>query len=492
MLTHSGIAPIDARLGGLLTGRAHVVSGAPGTGKSLACLEFLHAGLEAGEQVAMLTHDDPADLLAQAEFLGMDLESALREERFALVRYQLDFSGRFGRSPQPSIAFTELRELLGACAPRRMAIDSIAPIVDAGSAAGAGIGAMLEFLDSCSATALLTYPGDFSGRYDRRLEPIVQRAAAVLHLENRHDGHLLHVRKVRFAVSSTAPVSFSIRAGAGLVVTDGARRRAEDLPEETRRRLLVLSSAESPAPDDVLDALRDRFDVAVRTMEPGSIATPLPTSAILVHARRDSFEGALTTVRGLRERGVVSPIAIASASALRAVDRTRALRAGADDFLDSDLRPDELLLRVERLARLGRSAATPSAEEHARTEGDGADSVLDERTFRGAVNARLASTVAPYFTMVRLKPIDARPESVGTLAEAARAHLRVESGDLAGRLNGSVAVFLQSARRKDVAPFVSRMRDAWRAAGGGDLDVEMLAFPAEREAVRRMLEERGA
>jgi KaiC/GvpD/RAD55 family RecA-like ATPase/CheY-like chemotaxis protein len=492
MLTHSGIAPVDARLGGMLPGRAHVLSGAPGTGKSLACLEFLNAGLEAGEQVAMLTHDDPADLLAQAEFLGIELEAALHEERFALIRYQLDFAGRFGRSPQPSIAFAELRELLGACEPRRIAIDSIAPIVDAGSAAGAGIGAMLEFLESCSATALLTYPGDFSGRYDRRLEPIVQRAAAVMHLENRHDGHLLHVRKVRFAVTSTAPVTFAIRAGAGLVISDGARRRAEDLPEDTRRRLLVLSTAGAPEPDDLLDALRDRFDVALRTTEPASLAAPLPSSAILVHARRDSFEGVLTTVRALRERGVVSPIAVASASAMRAVDRTRALRAGADDFLDADLRPDELLLRVDRLARLGRSSATPSAEQHLRAEGEDAGSILDERSFRGAVNARLASTVAPFFTMVRLKPMDARPESVGTLAEAARAHLRVESGDLAGRLDGSVAVFLQSARRKDVAPFVSRMRDAWRAAGGGDLDVEMLAFPAEQEAVRRMLEERSA
>ena len=43
MLTHSGIAPLDARTGGILPGRAYVLSGAPGTGKSLACLEFLNA-----------------------------------------------------------------------------------------------------------------------------------------------------------------------------------------------------------------------------------------------------------------------------------------------------------------------------------------------------------------------------------------------------------------------------------------------------------------
>jgi KaiC/GvpD/RAD55 family RecA-like ATPase len=490
MLTQSGIAPLDARLGGLLAGRAHVLSGAPGTGKSLACLEFLHEGLERGESVAMLTHDDPGDLLAQGEYLGIDLEAALREERFVLLRYQLDFASRFGRTPQPSIAFAELRRLLGGCTPRRIAIDSIAPIVDAGTAAGAGIAAMLEFLDGCTATSLLTYPGDVAGRYDRRLEPIVQRAAAVLHLEHGRDGNALVVRKVRFAVASTAPVPYAIRAGVGLVVAEAARRRAEDVPDETRRRLLVITEASDPVPDELLAALRQRFDVVVRPADAASPAGP-GTGVVLVHARRDSFERALDTVRALRQRGVGAPIAVASGSTLRAVDRTRTLRAGADDFLDADLRPDELMLRVERLARLGRSSARPT-DDAAAPDDVGAGTVLDERGFRSALHARLNTSGAPFFTLVRLRPAETRPGAVDTLADAARAHLRVESGDLAGRLDGEVAVFLHSARRKDVAPVVSRIRDAWRAAGGGELDVDTLAFPAEQDALRRMLDERSA
>jgi CheY-like chemotaxis protein len=208
---------------------------------------------------------------------------------------------------------------------------------------------------------------------------------------------------------------------------------------------------------------------------------------VLVHARRDGFDGALTMVRTLRERGVVAPIAMAAGSSLRAVDRTRALRAGADDFLDADLRTDELLLRLERLARLGRSCATPTADETFQAQGDPGE-VLGESEFRGAVQARLSTNGAPFFTLVRMKPTDGRPDAVTSLADAARSHLRAESGDMAGRLDGSVAVFLQAARRKDVAPFVARVRDSWRAQGGGDMDVEMVAFPSEQDALRRMLE----
>src|SRR5688572_18492854 len=113
MLIASGIAPLDLRLGGIVAGRTYVLSGAPGTGKSLACLEFLDAALSAGERAAMLTFDDPADLLAQAEYLGFDLESALNDERLILLRYQLGFAGRFGRADSHQAAFDELRALLG-------------------------------------------------------------------------------------------------------------------------------------------------------------------------------------------------------------------------------------------------------------------------------------------------------------------------------------------------------------------------------------------
>src|SRR5207237_2560327 len=124
---------------------------------------------------------------------------ALVEERLVLLRYQLDFMRRFARASSPDLAFAELRTLLGGCLPQRVAIDSIAPIVDAGTAAGGAVLAPLEFLDGCGATALVTYPGDFAGRYARRLEPLVQRAGAVLHPSAARDrAGVLEIRKVRF------------------------------------------------------------------------------------------------------------------------------------------------------------------------------------------------------------------------------------------------------------------------------------------------------
>lgn len=243
MLIKSGIAPLDERLGGIVAGRPYVLSGAPGTGKSIACLEFLYAALDDAGTVALLTHDDPSDVLAQAEYLGIDLTAALAEERFIIVRYQLDFARKFARTADPAAAFDELTRLLGERPLERIAVDPISPIVDAGTASSSPITALLNFLDRTGATSLLTHPGDLGGRFDRRLEPLTQRSSAIFHLSADRDRRgTLEIQKIRFAVPSTAPISFVIRPGVGIVLaSDNLTRRADDIPLNSRRKILMLS-----------------------------------------------------------------------------------------------------------------------------------------------------------------------------------------------------------------------------------------------------------
>src|SRR3712207_837031 len=94
----SGVAPIDERLGGLTLGRPHLLSGTTGAGKTAACLAFLATGLSLGESAALLTQDDPRDLLGQAADLGLDLTQGLASGRFVLLRYQREFATRYARA----------------------------------------------------------------------------------------------------------------------------------------------------------------------------------------------------------------------------------------------------------------------------------------------------------------------------------------------------------------------------------------------------------
>ena len=478
--------------------RTHVLTGAPGTGKTVTALEFLYNGIEKGERAVILTHDDPDDLIAEGKFLGMDLEKALLSEQLVLLRFQLDFSRRFSRATGPEAAFDELKRLLGDQKPTRVVIDSIAPFLEAGAASGVAITSLMAFLDQVGATSVVTYPADLAGMYDRRLEPLLQRAAAVLHFSADQDRCCrIELRKVRYEVTSTAPISFTMQPGVGITaLADTAKqRRSNDRvtqPAEGARRLLVLDPHDALEPE-VQSALRESFDVTVRSAVTSAFADlSSGTSAVLVTVRRDTVNDVLTLVRELRRSGSNAAVLLVSPFTLRSDDRARALRAGADEFLDSTMHPRELQVRVEHAIERGhRSGAIAEVEVPVVTQPIGANDshvAMDGHAFRNAVAAHMSGDRAAFFTIVRLTP--SRAGAAHALADQALRAVRVDGGDLVGELAMGAVVYLHSARRKDVGPFVERVRDEWRRGGNGELDIAMATYPAEEAQVSALLDAR--
>jgi len=486
----SGVAPLDARIGGLVARRCYVFSGAPGTGKTVACLASIGAALSAKQQAVILTQDDPTDLTAEAQYAGVDLESALADERVVLLRYQLDFVRRFARTAAPEVAFDELQRLLGGVRPARVVIDSVAPFLEATTASGAGIQALVAFLDRLDVTSIVTYPADLAGFYDRRLEPLLRRAAAIFHFaRDAERGSRIEIRKIRYTVPSTAPVPFAIRQGDGIVgIAENTRRRATDVRADVSRKLILVDTARA-FPDELLALLKESFDVTLRHSVPDAFADlSAPSGAVLLEVRRDSMNEALTLIRELRRAGHGSPIVLVTQFTLRADDRAQALRAGADDFLVGDLHPMEFVARIRGIVERGHVAQRDPAPEPSvvRQPRDGTGpQLLGSDEFREAVNHRLAGESVAFFTLVLLRPED--PAQLPRLASLVLRALRVDGGDLAGQLDGSLAVYLHAARRKDIGPFVERIRERWRASGEGEITTDVAPYPVKKERVIDLL-----
>lgn len=180
----SPVSPHDP-LERLVPGRAHVLVGGPGTGKTALCLRFIAAGLVSRERTAMLVLSRGSDVKAQAKRLGFDFEDALRFERLILLRYHVEFGERLAQAAPARRVIDDLERLLGPIQPSRIVIDSFAPLLADGPAGGSVIAALSAYLERSGATSILTYPEDLSAGYDRRLEPLLQNAAAILRLERR-------------------------------------------------------------------------------------------------------------------------------------------------------------------------------------------------------------------------------------------------------------------------------------------------------------------
>ena len=287
-LIQSGIAPIDAQLDGLMPARTYVLSGAPGTGKSVAALQFLMAGIKAGQRAAILTQDDPQDLLSQGEFLDVDVAGEVEAGRLVLLRFTLDFARRFARATSPDVAFNELRALLTSESPTRFVIDSVVPFIDAGGSSDGSAVAMLQLLDELGTTSLVTYPGDLAGVYDRRLDPLIQRAAAIFHLSaDRQRQRHIEIRKVRYRVPSVAPITYRIDPGQGLVPSsDEVRSTHEDIPAQFSGQRLVLDLPPDAA-QEAIRLLQSHYNVKITNG--GMRVTPPKPMAVMPSRRAADF-----------------------------------------------------------------------------------------------------------------------------------------------------------------------------------------------------------
>ena len=490
-LVPSGIRPLDHRLGGILPGRPYIISGHSGTGKSVSCLEFAQQGLESGETVVLITHDDPADVLASAAFLGIDIERSLREERLILLRFKPDFVGRLGRLTTADAVFVELRRHLESFKPGRIAIDSIVPFLDGGPASTTAIYALIQFLDELRVTSLLTFCGDMVGLCDGRLEPLMQRSAGVFLLSSDTErNHRLEVRKIRFEAASTLPVTFRLLSGAGMVVISDTDGVPPSLPDGIRHRLALVNMAEL-LPHDVVGSLRHHFNVDVHTAMLSGFSEVVPEGvrALLLNVRRDVIDSTLQLIRNFRQSNKNVPVVLITPYVLRAADRTRALRAGADDFLSTSLAPSELIARLQNTVKRGHwhnlmsSTAEPGMVLQPTSDGSTYKPMSGE-ALRKSVRSYLDREQHPFFTLFLIKP------ETGDVAKLARLVLnimRVESGDLVGIHGSQVIAYLDSARPKDLASLRVRLREHALRLGHGDLDIHALGFPANEDDVRELL-----
>ena len=88
----TGIDGLDGLLtGGLPQGSVTLVSGTPGTGKTIVCFQYIEAGLKNGERCLYLTSDERIEnLIFQANELGFDFQSFIDNNQLKFLYLDLE------------------------------------------------------------------------------------------------------------------------------------------------------------------------------------------------------------------------------------------------------------------------------------------------------------------------------------------------------------------------------------------------------------------
>lgn len=116
----TGLSELDEMMfGGLPKGSVTLLSGAMGMGKTLACLQYILAGVKTGEKGLMVGfRENPRQLFDKARSFGMDLETPVRAGQVAILsRPQADLS-------IDEVTWEMVSEI-DRIVPQRLALDSI-------------------------------------------------------------------------------------------------------------------------------------------------------------------------------------------------------------------------------------------------------------------------------------------------------------------------------------------------------------------------------
>jgi len=125
----TGVPGLDKLIqGGFPKNSVVLVSGSPGTGKSIFCMQFLHAGLKKyGQKVMYVSFEQRIpDLFKQASQMGMDFEPFESKGQAKFVFFDISQRKLPKGESYPSI----IRKEIEAFGPERLVIDSLAPLAD--------------------------------------------------------------------------------------------------------------------------------------------------------------------------------------------------------------------------------------------------------------------------------------------------------------------------------------------------------------------------
>jgi KaiC/GvpD/RAD55 family RecA-like ATPase len=484
----SGIARIDERLGGLDKGGVYLFAGSPGPAKLVATLQFLRAGVEAGERVMLLAGGDAVGTLDVARAWGSPLEDAWREGRLEVLGFRDDFEMRVLRSPEPEEALEELDRVTSQDL-ARIAVESGSLFFQGGARTLLGR-AFLDWARRHPATVCATLSVDTAETLPSSAEWLVHATNGVFLIDRRPDG-LYQVRLNRAlpgAPGADDPVTLQLTPGKGLVAPDRfPSRRHSDRPSGDVNRLLLVALGEAGS-SEVEAWARQAFTAEV-------VAEPLEAVArvqgdsgfggVLVHAPRRQIRQAVQACRAIRPL-TAAAIVVASDDAIRSTDRIQILEAGADDCLSGGVDFRELDARIRQAAAAGGKPAPAVGVIWDRSRvplgGLVARSVLVKEARRRAEDPALS-----VFSLVRLRLVGTHPpQAERVLGEA----IRDEEGDLAVCAPDECLVLLQGARRDPAQTFLSRIRTIVNSQVGGDRSLlsEILVHPVDRDRIDALFE----
>jgi circadian clock protein KaiC len=241
----TGIAGLDRLLhGGYIKGRSHLLTGDTGTGKTIACLQFLIHSLRRGEKAVYVTVDErPAEILESAASFSWDFQQYIQEKHLVILDASPYFGARSSGASEKGIDPQKIVADLGSYSRRLggtlLIIDPITPLIlptDPTSSSQDQGRLLMQLIQSQLNTTNL-FTAHLIAEPQRTSHGIEQfLASGVLVFKtadlNGRFARALTIRKMRGTAIEPADYPFVLVPNEGIVLADRSAGRASDCQGE--------------------------------------------------------------------------------------------------------------------------------------------------------------------------------------------------------------------------------------------------------------------
>lgn len=228
----TGIVGLDHLIeGGLPKGRSILITGEPGTGKTIFALQFLVDGLRRGEKGIYVSADEsPMDVLEQGASLGWDLERHVESKELAILNAGTYLSSLPGAGKERHVdvqkAVSDLASFVNQLGAKRMVLDPAGPFVllrDSAARIQDQTRLLVKLLRTSMQTTnvLTSYAVPRTGeRSMHGIEEYLVAGAIVLEMIWKGDGLIrtLIVEKMRCTNVKPTQLEFDIAKGVGITI----------------------------------------------------------------------------------------------------------------------------------------------------------------------------------------------------------------------------------------------------------------------------------
>ena len=234
----TGITGLNAVLsGGFIKGRSYLLTGDAGTGKTIACLQFLLSALSLGEKAVYVTVDErPSEILESAASFSWDLQPHIQGKSLVVLDAASGSATEKGIDPQKLVAdLGNYTKSLGATI---LVIDPITPLLLPTNPAIPGqvhARALIQLIQThLNTTNLFTSHNAKANGHDPAVGIEQFLASGVLVLKateiRGQCERTIHIKKMRHTPVEPGDYPFAMVQNQGIVLLD--RAVAAELPRQ--------------------------------------------------------------------------------------------------------------------------------------------------------------------------------------------------------------------------------------------------------------------